>query len=247
MCTVDWEHPSSPEEGKRYLHLLTRLRASLPSSRYLLTTAIPAGNWVLRNLRLAQVAEQVDLINLMAYDFVGATFTNIKLSGHHAQLRTPTSSSNDVAKLSGESAVSYLLSQGVPANKLLLGIPLYGRSFLGAKDIDQPFHGAGGREGVFEVRDLPLLGTKEMYDESLGAAFCVGAEGGFVSYDNLASTGAKADFVRQKGLAGLFFWHMGCDRCNEDSLVAAGYRALGLEDSSKVQEGVPTESNELRN
>jgi chitinase len=66
----------------------------------------------------------VDFINLMSYDFHGSWETK---TGHHASLKTTDGS------LSGSAAVQKYLGFGVPANKIVLGMPLYGRSWTVAK------------------------------------------------------------------------------------------------------------------
>ncbi|KKY13860.1 putative chitinase 1 precursor [Diplodia seriata] len=57
---LDWEHPSTPADGRHYLLLLRALRAALPAPRYLLTAALPAGEWCLRHVPLKDVVEELD-------------------------------------------------------------------------------------------------------------------------------------------------------------------------------------------
>lgn len=217
-CPVDWEHPSTPADGSNYIHLLTSLRASIPSPRYVLATCLPAGEWALRNIDLARASRPLDLLNLMAYDFAGPWTPE---SGHHAALRPSPRS-----PASGTAAVTYVLRNAVPANKLLLGLPVYGRSFRACSKPGQRWEGAGGEDGVFDYRDLPRPAAKEGVDDKAVAAFCVGGDGGFVSYDSPATVKAKARFVAESRLAGLFYWHAAADAHGERSLVEAGFRAL---------------------
>lgn len=104
--------------------MLAALREELPVPQYLLTSALPAGKWALKNIDLGSASKVLDLINLMTYDFSGP-WTNV--SGHQSQLYSPKNTHSDAAKVSGDSAVAYLVSQGVPSKKILLGIPAYGR------------------------------------------------------------------------------------------------------------------------
>jgi chitinase len=251
---IDWEHPSNEAQAYQYTNLLSRLRAALPAPQYLVTTAVPAGIWALETLNLGEASKHVDMINLMAYDFVGP-FPGITQSGHHAQLKCPAPGQHcsEASKTSGETAMRYLLEQGVPREKVVLGIPLYGRSFLGASGVDQPFHAHGGQEGgIFEFKDLPITSPKrrdnsgsqssdpdaitpcaEQFDAARAAAWCVGPQtaegGGFITYDNAMSVEAKARWVKEEGLAGLFYWHIGFDKPRgEGSLVDVGANALGF-------------------
>ncbi|KAF1986138.1 glycoside hydrolase family 18 protein [Aulographum hederae CBS 113979] len=220
---IDWEHPSTAQQGADYIHLLAALRSYLPAQRYTLTTALPAGQWALQHINLAHAAAYLDLVNLMAYDFSGPWADKC---GHQAQLYSPHRPYSDAAATSCHSAVTYLLAHHVPAAKILLGIPAYGRSFLGASNIGQSYSSCGGEDGAFEFRDLPRPGSHEYFDEQLGATYCIGPDGGFVSYDDGRAVAMKAGYVRQRGLAGLFYWTGTGDKVGRGSLVECGFAAL---------------------
>ncbi|KAL9047386.1 MAG: hypothetical protein Q9214_000021 [Letrouitia sp. 1 TL-2023] len=222
LGSLDWEHPENPSQGADYVSLLKVLRESLTAPRYLVTTALPAGEWALRNIDLKKAQSSLDYINLMAYDFSGPWTST---SGHQSQLFAPPDAPPE-SQSSGGSAVAYLKSKGVPSNKILLGIPVYGRSFLGASQINQKFTGSGGHEGTFEYRELPRPGAQEQFDQQAVAAFCVGGDGGFVSYDNPRTVELKAQFAKREKLAGLFYWTGTGDKNGSESLVAAGNRVL---------------------
>ncbi|KAL9609715.1 MAG: hypothetical protein Q9167_005540 [Letrouitia subvulpina] len=219
---IDWEHPENPSQGADYVSLLKALRESLTAPRYLVTTALPAGEWALRNIDLKKAQSSLDYINLMAYDFSGPWTST---SGHQSQLYAPPNAPPE-SQSSGDSAVTYMKSKGVPSTKILLGIPVYGRSFLGASQINQRFTGSGGHEGTFEYKELPRPGAQEQCDQQAVAAFCVGGDGGFVSYDNPRTVELKAQFAKKERLAGLFYWTGTGDKNGSDSLVAAGHRVL---------------------
>lgn len=220
---MDWEHPSNPEEGRNYVLVLEELRRSLPAPQYLLTTALPVGEWCLKHIDVAKAAEHIDLVNLMCYDFAGPW---TELSGHQSQLFAPARPHNAFAKRSGQDAVEYFLTRGVPSRKLVLGVPLYGRSFLGVDGVGQRFSGHAGEGGTFEYRQLPLPGAQEFMDSKLGAAGSVGGEGGFISYDTPGTVQMKAEYVRANHLGGLFYWTGVADAVGPRSLVNAGYEVL---------------------
>ena len=221
--SVDWEHPSTPGQGQDYIELLKKLRGELPSPAYLLTSALPAGQWALVHIDLQKASAYLDSINLMTYDFAGPWTLSC---GHHAQLHTPKKPHDDAARTSGSSAVEYVKSQGVPAQKIVVGIPTYGRSFLGSKKVGDAFNGHAGEEGTFEYRDLPRPGSRVFYDEQAMAVYCVGVDGGFVSYDDQRTVQVKAKFAGQQGLGGLFYWTGTGDTNNERSLVKIGWEGL---------------------
>jgi chitinase len=189
---VWWEYPASPQQGADFLALLAAIRLRLPEDRYLLTAALPAGRSILQNIELHHAADYLDLVNLMGYDFAGPWSHKC---GHHSQLYAVGKDES-----SGASGVQYLMSRGFPANKILLGIPCFGRSFLGTSGPGHKFRGAGGEDGCFDYNDLPRKHAKEQVDKRVVSAFCSGGDGGFVSYDNPETVKAKAAFCKGKGL-----------------------------------------------
>jgi chitinase len=207
------------QEGADYISLLHAIRQALPVPRYLLTIALPAAEWTLKFINLAHASDYVDLINLMTYDFAGPWTDK---SGYHAQLHAPSEPDG----VCGHCGINYLLRYGVPLEKVLLGIPLYGRSFLGATSRGERYYGVGGEEGTFKYRDLPRAETTEQVDEAAVAAYCVGADGGFVSYDNPQTVRTKALYVKSRGLGGLFYWEATGDADPVRSLVRTGYMTL---------------------
>lgn len=216
---IDWEHPSDLEQGRNFLALLAAVRSKLPSDRYLLTAALPAGEWALKNIDLFRAQKYLDMVNVMAYDFSGPWSSR---SGHHAQLYSGASN-----EASGASAVEYMISKRFPPGKILLGIPAYGRSFLCANGPGQKYNGTGGEEGTFEYKHLPRPNCREFVDTKVVAASCIGADGGFVSYDNPDTVRAKAIFCREKALAGLFYWTGTADATpGLRSLILTGFKAL---------------------
>ncbi|TVY65528.1 Endochitinase B1 [Lachnellula suecica] len=216
---IDWEHPSDPEQGRNFLALLAAIRIHLPDDRYLLSAALPAGQWALQNIDLYKAQDYLDLINLMAYDFTGSWSSK---AGHHAQLFPGTPN-----EPSGSAAVDYVVSTGFPAEKILLGVPVYGRSFLGASGPGHSYTGHGGDEGTFEYKQLPRQGAEEIVNTRVVAAFSTGGDGGFVTYDNPETVKLKANYCREKGLGGLFYWTGTADAPpGPRSLVSAGFKAL---------------------
>ncbi|KAB5578440.1 glycoside hydrolase [Coniochaeta sp. 2T2.1] len=216
---IVWEYPCDEQQGADFLELLAATRAYLPEDQYLLTAALPANQMVLQYIDLGQAALYLDFINLTAYDFFGSWTPR---TGHHAQLYAMNKD-----ETSASTGVGHLMKAGVPGKKILLGIPLFGRSFLHAAGAGQKYKGVGGEDGSFEYKDLPRKHTKEQIDKRAVAAQCVGGDGGFVTYDNPDTVKMKAAFCKQKGLGGLFYWCAPADsKDSKRSLIASGFRAL---------------------
>lgn len=189
---VAWQYPCDAQQGADFVALLASVRAHLSKERFILTAALPASEAVLQLIDLGGAAEYLDFINLVAFDFFGPWSTK---SGHHSQLYAMSKDETSAA-----SGVAYVMSRGFPAQGILLGIATHGRSFLQAAGPGQKFGGGGGDDGVFEYNQLPRKGCKETVDKRHVAAQCVGADGGFVTYDNPDTVRTKAGFCKQKGL-----------------------------------------------
>ena len=221
---VDWEHPATAAQGANYLALLSELRAALPSPRSLLTTALPTGAYVLKHLDLPALAEVLDYLNLMAYDFTGAW---TEVSGHHAQLLPPAGDPADahhVLRASAVGGLEYLAAHGFPAGKTVLGLPAYARYFPGARAAGHPF----GQAGEMEYCDLPgeWVGSAAVDGHSAAASWVDDGGKGFVSFDVPETARIKARYVKAMSLAGIFYWTGTGDQPGEQSLVAASYEEL---------------------
>lgn len=172
--------------------LLDATRVHLPADEYFLTAALPASQSILQCIDIRTAAHYLDMVNLMAYDFYGSWTHR---SGHHSQLYAMNKD-----EPSGTSGIAFLIGAGCPAKKINLGIPLYGRSFLGVSGPGHRFKAVGGEDGTFDYNQLPRKGAKEQVDKRIGAAMCVGGDGSFVTYDNPDTVKMKATYCKQKGL-----------------------------------------------
>lgn len=156
-----------------------------------------------------------DIINIRTYDFTGP---EAPLSGHHAQLLSPTLPCSQPVSQSCQAALNYLFHNKVRMAQVVLGIPCYAREFIGATGPGQEHKG---------TRDLPYkqlscLGAAEQVDLMVKAAHaCDGSS--WISYDNVETVSDKAAFARLQGLGGLFYCEVTGDKQNADSLIAAGH------------------------
>ena len=134
---LDWEYPVSggapgtihrPTDKQNFTLLLRELRTQLDrqgrrdGKTYSLTIAGAAGAWYLNQIEAMQVADIVDHIFLMGYDLHGTWDTYADLN---ARLYTPSAASPQ-SKTSISACVQSYLNKGIPAEKIVLGMPLYG-------------------------------------------------------------------------------------------------------------------------
>lgn len=181
----------------------------------------------------------------MSYDYTGSWSD---ITGHASNLFVDDAN-NKSTPYSTDAAVQHYLAQGIRADKILLGLPIYGRSFESTEGLGQPYSGVGwssGTEGnweagVWDYKVLPRPGATEYYDDVAKAAWSYGS-GELISYDNVRSTTDKASYVRERGggLGGAFFWEASGDRTDDRSLIKTMAAQLGHLDASENNLWYPT-------
>jgi chitinase len=236
---IDWEFPVAggmpanvkrPEDKQNFTLLLQALREQLDAAgredgrRYLLTAAVGSTASFVANTEIAAVAGTLDWLNLMSYDMSGPWS---RQSGHVAPLHhDPALAGPGVnPKHNVADAVDLFLAAGVPAAKMVLGVPFYGYIWKGC---------TAERHGQFQACEGPGRGTWEAgaldysdieahfvgrngftrhWNEASGVPFLHNAATGeFVTYEDARSLRLKLRFMKQKQLAGVMFWQLGADR-----------------------------------
>jgi chitinase len=159
----------------------------------------------------------LDFYNLMAYDYSGSWDS---IAGHQANLKQSNSNATSTP-FSTVAALNYYINDGgVPSSKMVIGMPLYGRTFANTGGPGTPFQGNGGEgsieTGIWDYKDLPRTGGKE-FMESTAQGGC-GASWSYdrtkrimVSYDTVAMVEEKAKFVKDWNLGGGMWWEASGD------------------------------------
>ncbi len=189
-----------------------------------LTVAAPAGPQNYAHLDLAGMSRYLDRFNLMGYDYAGVW---AQPAAHQSNLYpSPNAAHNVSTPFSTDAAVRDYLAAGVPAHKILLGMPLYGRAFLGTEGMGLNYTAGVGQgsweQGVYDYKALPLQGAVERMEEGVGGSWSWDeAKGMVVSYDTPALTGVKSKYIRDRGLGGAMWWEASGDKSGHGSLIAA--------------------------
>lgn len=151
--SFDWAYPSSHQEDiKNFTVFIKEMYAAFKQHDLLLMTTVGADEIDSRNAYdIPTLARSVDFLHLMAYDFHGFWESQ---ADHHAPLYKRNSDTNNY---NVDYTVFYWINEGAPPEKLVLGIPLYGRSFtLGSRTGEKrppiPASGPGIKGNITRVQ-----------------------------------------------------------------------------------------------
>ncbi|KAI1847341.1 hypothetical protein JX266_006566 [Neoarthrinium moseri] len=245
---LDWEYPTNAEEAQNFVLLLQACRKALDDYSYqhqldykfLITVASPAGPTNYNRMDLIGMDKYVDAWHLMAYDYAGSWDPT---TGHQSNLFKNTAVP-DSTKFSTEDAVQYYESKGISSQKIILGLPLYGRSFEATTGLGTTYSGVGSggpQPGVWLYKSLPRPGAVENWDDVAKASWSYDASRQeLVSYDTVRSARIKADYVLSRRLGGAFFWEASGDRAGEESLINSVSKSLRWLDQTPNNLRYPT-------
>ena len=224
---LDWEYPGQrgednvfrPEDKENFTAILKQLRKKLDSisstnKKYLLTIASGANQNYLDHTNMAEAHKHLDFINIMTYDFHGIGSSK---TGHHANLNISAFDSNS-NKRNATTAVQEHINAGIPAEKIVLGVPFYGKWWKGAIPINngcyQESSGDRGYYSYSEIADSLFSdnGFISYWDSTANAVYIWRQKDSlFVTYDNAQSIEKKAAFVKENHLGGVMFWQYNAD------------------------------------
>lgn len=247
---IDWEYPSVADAPNfisllRELHDALEAQGALDHQHYYLSVAVGAGIDKIQNLskeQWQQVANLVDTVGVMTYDFhgdwdKGQTGSNFLAAMALDPKNDPTVNSAVQKHYNVIDAMNLYLENGVPANQLLVGIPVYGRmvniSDAGqTKGLYRPITGTpqgewdnqrSGLTGMLDyscivdktacgngfVRpDLQLVSpTKDPLGQYALTPWAYSATH-FVSYDDADSTTYKANWALKNNFGGVMLWDL---------------------------------------
>jgi chitinase len=244
---IDWEYPTGggevgnsarPEDTLNFTLLLAEFRQQLEvqgstdSQHYLLTIAAPSSAQQYQKIELEKIMASLDWINVMTYDFSGAWSDQ---TGFNAPLYADPNSP-DLPTNNADATIQGYLAAGVPASKLVLGVPFYGRGWTGVDNVNDGLYQSyvGLPDGTFEAGSYEYydLATnyvgkfQRFWNDTAQVPWLYDAETGtMISYDDPESIALKAQYVKDQGLGGVMIWELASDDLTH-SLLDAVYDTL---------------------
>lgn len=191
---IDWEYPTNSSAGisatksdtENFTLLMRDIRKAIGKKKLLTLASVSSGQYI----AFDQIKNDVDFVNIMTYDSGNPPY-------HHASLhRSPLSGRTTCAE-----AVKAHIAAGMPVEKLVLGIPFYGRG--NKTDI----------KGFIDYKDLlNLQGFEQKWDDEAKAHYLVNAQGELVlTFETPESIALKCDYVHGQGLLGAMYWEYAGD------------------------------------
>ena len=191
---IDWEYPtqssakisSSPQDTENFTLLMRDLRKVLGKQRLVTAATVCNANYI----DFRSCIQYMDLVNVMAYDMGNAP-------KHHAALFP----SPHAGYCTSSQAVEAHLKAGVPREKLVMGVPFYGK---GKRD----------DEGLREYRRTGRLpeGYAHHWDDEGRFPYITNAQGEFVwGYENARSLAEKCQYILDNHLRGGMYWDYASD------------------------------------
>ncbi|MCX5607791.1 glycosyl hydrolase family 18 protein [Streptomyces sp. NBC_00047] len=265
---IDWEYPGSagghlgnhyaPEDKQNFTLLLKEFREQLDAygtanggKKYLLTSALPAGQDKIKYIETDKIGAYLDYANIMTYDMHGA-WDGDGPTYHQSPLYSPAGDPTDpiapgTQKYSIDNAIdswidgnpAYGITGGFPANKLTLGYEFYYRGWKGVpaganNGLAQSATGASAarptsqQAGIANYKELGGIvdnSASTFWDDQAKASYFY-KDGEFFTGLNQKSIQARVDYGKQRGLAGAMMYSLlGLD--NNTTLLNQISDALG--------------------
>ncbi|WFE99873.1 glycoside hydrolase family 18 protein [Micromonospora sp. WMMD964] len=232
---LDWEWPNwdgepgnviRPEDRENFTKLLAEFRRQLDAhgrktrTHHPLTAFLPANPATMdAGYEGRKIFKYLDFATVQGYDFHGGWDAK---ANQQSALRVPTGSP-DNPDFSVEVAVDGWIARGAPRDKLVLGIPYYGRGWTGI---------TGGGNGLFQPATGPAPATFEAGNEDYKKLKTLAGNGFAVhrdlraghawlfdgttlwTYDDPAVVLQKTLYIRRAGLGGAMVWSLDGDDDN---------------------------------
>ncbi|XP_025091740.1 acidic mammalian chitinase-like [Pomacea canaliculata] len=240
---VDWEYPEGYKS--KFTLLLAALRSAFDNEtvatgrhKLLLTAAVAASRYNMQqSYEVDQIHLYLDYVGVMSYDYHGHSWSTAL--GHNSPLYAPQT---DTTAFSQNTSVTDWIAAGIPADKLVMGLATYGRTYkMASRDLSRPGDsfstGQGGDAGAFsgtpgflafyEICGLLAGGAfMRVWDNTSKVPYAYGTRNGhweWITYDDVTSMTTKAEYIVNRGLGGAMFWNLDYDDFGHNKCKLGSY------------------------
>ncbi|KAF9617596.1 hypothetical protein IFM89_037659 [Coptis chinensis] len=220
---LNWEYPMTPEDMSNFSSLIGQWRTAIDMEasttklpRLLLSAAVYfAPKFFFSDIQPEYPADAIrkymDFVSPMCFDYHGGW--NATITGEPALLYDSTSN------ISTSYGIESWINAGVPPKKLVVGLPLYGRTWQlkdpNVNGIGAPAVGIGPGSGIMPYTDVVDFNVNNnatvVYDKKTVSTYSY-AGTTWIGYDDQLSITGKVEYAYYNGLGGYFFWVIGQDK-----------------------------------
>ncbi|WP_268846501.1 glycoside hydrolase family 18 protein [Flavobacterium aestivum] len=227
---LDWEYPTiegypghlfqAADKGN-FTELIKILRKTLGNKNELSFAAGGFQKYLDESVEWKKIMPLVNRVNIMSYDLVNGYS---KVTGHHTPLYSTKKDEESTDK-----AVSYLLSMGIPANKLVIGAAFYTRNWKEVSNTNKGLYQSGEPTASVDFKNfsstfLPSNGWEYFWDKKAMAPYWYNEkEKIFATGDDITSVKAKTSYAIKNKLGGIMFWELVLDS-PQNGMVDAIYQ-----------------------
>jgi chitinase len=187
-----------------------------------LSVAVDQSPAMLPGTDFAALAPLVDEFGIMNYDYAGPWSTT---TGLLAPLFPNTLTSAHAASI--QSSISAYKAAGIPARKLLMGLPFYGYGWTGVSDSNHGLFQTGqavrGDHPYYAIRTLAL--PSQVFRDPRSQAPWIFDGQNFWTYEDSVSVRYKVSYASRQKMGGVMIWELSGDTADAELLNSA-WRSL---------------------
>ncbi|KAG8908251.1 Endochitinase 1 [Tulasnella sp. 403] len=225
---VDYRCPDNSEQARGYTETLRLLREGLDAHArrkggdcwFELSAMASCRPPNYEKLDARGMDRHLDMWNLVAY---GYGKESGKVADHFANVYK--------GRINTEIVVKWYMDQGIPRHKLIIGVPLHGRSFMSTKGLGHPFTGVGPgsfNRGLYDYRSLPLPNAVVYRNEEVMASWSYDAEKQeVISFDDALVAKWKAEWICKEEFGGAMYYDLSGDKTGSRENGREGLTRLG--------------------
>ncbi|MDO8549592.1 MAG: glycosyl hydrolase family 18 protein, partial [Ignavibacteria bacterium] len=204
---LDWEFPANITEGRNLTTLVEELheRFNQENPDWLITMAVSAGSYNGQYLEYNLLSSNINWFSMMGYDFHGSWTTH---AGHNAPLYQPSNCFDGASDI----GIKYLIiTRQVPKQKVLLGVPFYGKEF-NAAGLYQSQSGVTDLTYTTVAPRINSSGWEYYWDDFSKVPYLLNtAHTKVVTFDDTVSIRVKCEYALDNQLSGMMIWALGQD------------------------------------
>ncbi|MDD2534044.1 MAG: glycoside hydrolase family 18 protein [Eubacteriales bacterium] len=239
---LDWEYPvrggqagniKRPEDKQNFTLLMQKIREKFDAQSakdgrpYLLSFAGGGTTDYSNDVELDKLGQIVDFAMIMSYDYHGKWDPR---TDFNAPIYAVPHSPKYQINYTIDTTVNNWLNRGMPAEKLVLGVPFYGIKYVGVTSADnggfyQDFD-TGWAIAYKDIAEKYLTnGSYTRYFHDIAKVPWLFDGSTFISYDDPESIGIKVDYIHNRGLGGAMIWQLAQDD-SHGTLMNALFNAM---------------------